>query len=135
MSSDNPNGFKTILVTGGAGYVGSALVPELLQQVRRCVVYAAIFRANRAIGERLREWVADHQSVAHLLAKGTAPGIAPEAFVNLTMRNLLGCLRDTDTMWRKLAENHDSATDDDALGEALSAATRVFETTTAGFKS
>ena len=38
MSSKNPNGFKTILVTGGGGYVGSALVPDLLKRDYRVKV-------------------------------------------------------------------------------------------------
>ncbi|HWQ93542.1 MAG TPA: NAD-dependent epimerase/dehydratase family protein [Clostridia bacterium] len=36
--SKNPNGFQTVLITGGGGYVGSALVPALLQQGYRLKV-------------------------------------------------------------------------------------------------
>jgi nucleoside-diphosphate-sugar epimerase len=32
MSSENANGYQTILITGGGGYVGSALAPTLLKQ-------------------------------------------------------------------------------------------------------
>ena len=38
MSKNNPNGFKTVLITGGGGYVGSALVPSLLDQGYRVKV-------------------------------------------------------------------------------------------------
>jgi len=51
MSSNNPNGFKTILVTGGAGYVGSALVPDLLKRGYRVKVVDLFWYGHDALPE------------------------------------------------------------------------------------
>src|SRR5262245_19570537 len=51
MSSDNPNGFKTVLVTGGGGYVGSALVPKLLKQGYRVKVVDLFWYARDVFGD------------------------------------------------------------------------------------
>jgi nucleoside-diphosphate-sugar epimerase len=44
----NPNGFQTVLVTGGGGYVGSALVPALLDREYRVKV-VDLFWFGRAV--------------------------------------------------------------------------------------
>src|SRR5712691_7551658 len=54
MSSNNPNGFKSVLVTGGAGYVGSALVPELLRQGYRVKVVDLFWYGCDVFGESNR---------------------------------------------------------------------------------
>ena len=51
MSSNNPNGFKTVLVTGGGGYVGSALVPELLKQQYRVKVVDLFWYGRQVFGD------------------------------------------------------------------------------------
>src|SRR5437016_10199785 len=54
MSSNNPNGFKSILVTGGAGYVSSALVPELLEHGYRVKVVDLFWYGRDVFGESNR---------------------------------------------------------------------------------
>src|SRR5437667_12487090 len=54
MSDRNPNGFKSVLVTGGAGYVGSALVPELLKQDYRVKVVDLFWYGRDIFGKLSR---------------------------------------------------------------------------------
>ena len=51
MSSNHPSRFKSILVTGGAGYVGSALVPELLRQAYRVKVVDLFWYGRDVFGD------------------------------------------------------------------------------------
>ena len=48
---NNPNGFKSVLVTGGGGYVGSALVPDLLNQGYRVKVVDLFWYGQDVFGE------------------------------------------------------------------------------------
>ncbi|HWX22487.1 MAG TPA: NAD-dependent epimerase/dehydratase [Candidatus Binatia bacterium] len=51
MSNNNPNGFKSVLVTGGGGYVGSALVPELVRQGYHVKVVDVFWYGKDVFGE------------------------------------------------------------------------------------
>ena len=51
MNKLNPNGYQSILVTGGGGYVGSALVPALAQQGYRVKVVDTFWYGQDVFGE------------------------------------------------------------------------------------
>jgi nucleoside-diphosphate-sugar epimerase len=51
MSLSNPNGFRSILVTGGSGYVGSALVPALLESGYQVKVVDLFWFGRDVFGE------------------------------------------------------------------------------------
>src|SRR5690242_4236769 len=51
MSPNNPNGFRKLLVTGGAGYVGSALVPALLDRGYQVKVVDLFWFGREVFGE------------------------------------------------------------------------------------
>lgn len=51
MSSQNPNGYKTILVTGGGGYVGSALAPDLVRHGYKVKVVDVFWYGKDVYGE------------------------------------------------------------------------------------
>jgi len=109
-------------------------MPDLLALIRRGIEHSAVFHANREIARRLRAWTSDVTMVEQLLAKGAAaPDIRPAAFVNLSTRNLLGCLSELSMMWQRVAAHATDSQDSQALNEAIASAMRVFETTGATF--
>src|SRR6185436_3141656 len=69
MSSNNSNGFKSILVTGGAGYVGSALVPELLKNGYRVKVVDLFWYGRDVFGDFSRH---PHLELAELDIRNSA---------------------------------------------------------------
>lgn len=51
MSPENHNGYKNLLITGGGGYVGSALVPALLHEGYRIKVVDLFWYGRQVFGE------------------------------------------------------------------------------------
>ena len=64
----NANGISKVLITGGAGYVGNVLVPQLLKSGYEVVVYDALFKA----ADRMRTIHTRHEQGAAYMALGAA---------------------------------------------------------------
>ncbi|MBV8170203.1 MAG: SDR family oxidoreductase [Alphaproteobacteria bacterium] len=71
----NPNGLNKVLITGGAGYVGNVLVPQLLKAGYELVVYDALFfgSATLPVHPKLKVVEGDVRDTAKLAA--LFPGI------------------------------------------------------------
>ncbi|CAN5632019.1 hypothetical protein BH09PLA1_BH09PLA1_06350 [soil metagenome] len=124
--------------------------PELLNFVRRGIEHSAVFRANKEIARRLAAWTDDAKMIVQLLSKGAAGSeMGAAGFVHLTMRNILGCLSELDSMWQRLVPQHRSPqdhspqqlspqetsnADSNSLTPALAAAMRIFELTGAAIQ-
>ena len=78
----------TVLVTGGAGYVGSVLVPKLLQQGHRVVVLDLF-----PCGDNLFEKYQDHENLQQISGDFTDPVILatalPVSYTHLTLPPIL----------------------------------------------
>jgi nucleoside-diphosphate-sugar epimerase len=71
----NPNGLNKVLITGGAGYVGNVLVPQLLKAGYELVIYDALFfgSATLPVHPKLKVVEGDVRDTAKLAA--LFPGI------------------------------------------------------------
>ena len=111
---------------------------ELLVQVTRCICQTAIRRTNHAILKRVDAWSRESAHTEEILrTRGAAPPVtSPEAFVNLTMRHILGCLNELNTMWQTVSEVSAPSVikRPDALGDALQSAVRTFESSKQSFR-
>ena len=95
----------------------------------------AMHRANLEIMQRLRKWVEDSEMMRKLLDHSPPnPGIGPDAFINLSLRNILGCLSELDAMWQKASDKEEWNGRPDALRDALGAAMCAFESSSPSFE-
>jgi len=79
----------TILVTGGAGYIGSIVVAELAEAGEKVVVYDNLFQGHRAAVHPKAKLVVGDLADAPLLAKTLAEH-RPEAIMHFASYTLVG---------------------------------------------
>jgi DNA-binding response OmpR family regulator len=128
-----------------AAYLVKPVVfPDLLSRVESAVARFRSYRALESAERRLREWRLEFETVTSVQRGGAAlPGPAVDAFLSLTLRNVMGSLTDLDQLGRALSgrsvEEHPCQLMNCPRGaqllEAVRETIRVLEETKSAFKS
>ena len=118
-------------------------LPELLDRVASAVARFRSYQVMRRTEDRLRQWNDDFEKISALPTDGARTGREVDAFLSLTLRNVMGSLSDLQQLGRALANSNQSehacqilnCPRGTQLQEAVRETVKVLEETKSAFKS